>query len=217
MNHEPNRRFWGAPHDRLMKSASKRSARREYCLPNHAARYWPGLLLAGLLLGSPLLAAPGPLPPLPRPGVRTNLPPPRLRTNVKTNPPAAALKGAAGTNAATPAPARSPLVSGLRDSFNRLRANPSFYPAAGISLLLIALVVVQLFKSKSKKRGVAAEGQHPRGLGARPASPQPRNHARLALPAGRYRRVHPLSICAHGGLDAAVSLASHDLSIGAIS
>jgi hypothetical protein len=162
-------------HDRLMKFSFNRSARRDFSRPGRAARYWPGLLLAAALLGPSLLVAQAP-PPFPQPGpprprrltptnlapsrliAPTNLPPSRFRGNVKTNPPAAALRGASGTNAvAAPAPAGSPFLSGLRDTFNRLRTNPSFYPGVGISLFLVVLVVVRLFSGQSQKPGAAGE------------------------------------------------------------
>jgi len=76
-----------------------------------------------------------------RPGARTNAAA-VLRGGSQTNAAAAKTNSAAGTHSAA-----SQEPTGLLDKIRRLQTNPSFYPAVGISVLLIALLVFRLFKS----------------------------------------------------------------------
>jgi hypothetical protein len=89
-------------------------------------------------------------------GVRTNA------LSVGTNSQAARLRGAvtnapsasrSKTNSVAGAPPQKAQGSpGWLDAFRRLQSSPSFYPAAGISVLLLALLCVRFFKSGAKTR-----------------------------------------------------------------
>lgn len=74
--------------------------------------------------------------------LRTNLAQPRAGVPGKTNVLAGAPKTAGKTNSPTAG-------SSLSQTFNKFKANPSFYPAVGIIAVLLGLVLFQVFKSKS--------------------------------------------------------------------
>lgn len=152
---------------------------------------WRKFVLPVLLGASVWFAAVGRsattnLPTIPsRLGVRTNSLPTTRPT--RTNTPAT-LPGGAKTNAVTaggsktngPAAGQAAAPHGasqLVETFRRLQTNPSFYPALGISILLLALLVYRVFKARpggeAGRRSVAVGGRMGTRTGARKASGKP--------------------------------------------
>ena len=157
-----------------------------------------GVILAGLALAFPALQAATNVTPIPtRLGVRTNsIVAPRAvpRTNAPAGKSTNSLSvTGAKTNAASSAQPAKAGGSGLLQTLKRLQTNPSFYPAVGISVLLLALLVFRFFKGGSAA-AVAKAG--PRNL-ARKASAKP-VHSCNVLEVGTEAR-HVWQFDARGG------------------
>jgi hypothetical protein len=126
-----------------------------------------------------MLARTNQVPPL-RPGVRTNLPPGATPATAKVPPSSAAVRPSAGTNAA-PAVARTGAgkyappakgKTGIAETLRNLQNNSAFYPAIGVVLLCLCLVVVlvvRMLKAKGDKAGQVAQPEAAAKIAARPA------------------------------------------------
>ncbi|HVV73724.1 MAG TPA: hypothetical protein VHI52_19825, partial [Verrucomicrobiae bacterium] len=122
------------------------------------------IVIAGMALAVPQVgAAPNPSPVPGRLPVRTNsitgarppgpgspkvVPPGGARTN--------ALAGSQTNSAAGGQSTLAKWESSFMDTVRRLQTNPSFYPAVGISVLLVVLLLIKLFKSGGGEKGRAA-------------------------------------------------------------
>jgi hypothetical protein len=162
----------------------------------------PVLLGAGLWLAAAGRSATTNLPTIPsRLGVRTNSLPTTRPT--RTNTPAAS-PGGARTNAVTaggnktngPAAGQAAAPHGssqIVETFRRLQTSPSFYPALGISILLIALVLYRVFKARpgeeARRRAAALAGRTGLRVGARKVSGKPIHSCNVLEMGGEARQI----------------------------